>query len=71
MNWTPEAMDRLERAVAEGSRVRLLRRGTEYVVLPRDLRDDYGSEVLTATHLGTGDAMEFRLDEVEGFAVVG
>ena len=70
MNWTPDALDRLERAMAEGGRVRLRRRGTEMVLLPRRLRHDYGGEVLLAQHLGTGDAVEVPLDEVEFFAVL-
>ena len=70
MNWTPDALDRLERAMAEGGRVQLRRRGAEMVLLPRRLRNDYGGEVLVAQHLGTGDAVEVPLDEVEWFAVL-
>ena len=70
MNWTPDALDRLERAMAEGGRVQLRRRGMEMVLLPRSLRHDYGGEVLLAQHLGTGDAVEVPLDEVEWFAVL-
>ena len=70
MNWTPDALDRLERAMAEGGRVQLRRRGTEMVLLPRRLRHDYGGEVLVARHLGTGEAVEVPLDEVEWFAVL-
>jgi hypothetical protein len=70
VNWTPDALDRLERAMAEGGRVQMRRRGTEMVLLPRRLRHDYGGEVLVAQHLGTGDAVEVPLDEVEWFAVL-
>lgn len=70
MNWTPDALDRLERAMDEGSRVQLRRRGTEMVLLPDRLRHDYGGEVLVAHHLGTGDRVEVPLSEVEWFSVL-
>lgn len=70
MNWTPDALDRLERAMSEGSRVQLRRRGTEMVLLPDRLRHDYGGEILVAHHLGTGDRVEVPLGEVEWFTVL-
>jgi len=70
VNWTPDALDRLERAMDEGSRVQLRRRGTEMVLMPSRLRHDYGGEVLIAHHLGTGDRVEVPLDEVEWFNVL-
>ena len=70
MNWTPDALDRLERAMAEGTRVQLRRRGTEMVLVPDRLRHDYGGEVLMAHHLGTGDRVEVPLHEVEYFSVL-
>ena len=70
MHWSPTQMDRLERAIDEGARIRMVRRGTEMMLLPRLIRHDYGSEVLRATHLGTGDTVDVRLDEVDEFAVL-
>jgi hypothetical protein len=70
VNWTPDRLDRLERAITERSRVQLSRRGTEFVIVPLSLRTDIGSEVLTATHPNTGDRIEFRLDEVDYFTVL-
>ena len=70
MNWTPDALDRLERAIAAGGRVQLRRKGTEIVLLPDRLRHDYGGEVLHGRHLGTGDQVQVPLDEVEWFAVI-
>ena len=70
MNWTPDALDRLERALDEGLRVQMRRRGTEMVLLPDRLRHDYGGEVLVAHHLGTGDRVEVPLSEVESFHVL-
>lgn len=68
-HWTPADIDELERAITEGARVQLLRRGTEYVVRPRDLRSRGTSEVLRATTY-TGDELNFNLDEVESFSIL-
>lgn len=70
MNWSPDSLDRLERALDEGARVRLRRKGAELVLLPERLRHDYGGEILVGQHLGTGDRVEVPLDEVEWFAVI-
>jgi hypothetical protein len=70
VNWTPDALDRLERAIDERARVQLRRLGAEVVLLPDRLRHDYGGEVLIGRHLGTGDRVEVPLDEVEWFAVI-
>jgi hypothetical protein len=70
VNWTPDALDRLERAIDEGRRIRVRRGGTESVLTPRAIRDDYGGERLLALHLGTGDAVEVPLHEVEWFTVL-
>jgi hypothetical protein len=70
VNWTPDALDRLERAMSEGGRVQLRRRGTEMVLLPDRLRHDYGGEILVARHLGSGDRVEVPLSEVEAFTVL-
>lgn len=71
MIWRHAELDRLERAISEGARVQISRRGTEFVVLPQALRTDIGSEVLSATHPGTGEPIEFRLDEIDRFDVIG
>ncbi len=70
MNWPPEAMQRLERAIIEGERIWISRRGTEYVLLPRSLRSEGAGEVLTATTT-LGDDLRFRLDEIEAWEVIG
>jgi hypothetical protein len=66
LNWTPDALDRLERAIADRARVQLRRRGTEYVLVPERIRNDFGGEVLEARH-PTGGALEIPLDEIEAF----
>jgi hypothetical protein len=70
VNWTPGELDRLERAMDDGSRVQVRRRGMEMVLLPSRLRHDFGGEVLVAHHLGTGDRVEVPLSEVEWFSVL-
>lgn len=69
MNWTPDEMDRLERAIVEESRIQIARRGTEYVVIPREITSGEGTEILHALNT-TGDELSFRLSELESFEVV-
>ncbi|HEX2202989.1 MAG TPA: hypothetical protein VHG91_06815, partial [Longimicrobium sp.] len=69
MNWTPDAYDRLERAIAERSRVQLWRKGSPLVLVPERIRLDFGTEVLTV-RLAAGERMEFPLEEVDRFVVL-
>jgi hypothetical protein len=61
--------DVLERAILDKRRIALLRRGTEYVVVPTRLSLDGGREAIIARH-PSGSVMTFYLDEVQGFEVV-
>jgi len=70
MRWTPEELDRLERAIMDGTRVQLCRRGTELIVVPQDVRARLGRDILRARRVGTGEMDEFPLDEVETFEVL-
>ncbi len=70
MNWPPAAMEQLERAIVEGARIWISRRGTEYVLVPREVRSEGTAEVLTATTI-LGDEHRFRLDEIEAWEVIG
>lgn len=69
MNWSPEEVDRLERAIVEGSRVQLSRRGTEYVVVPREIQSEGSAEILIGT-TNAGDDLRFALDEIDSFDVL-
>lgn len=69
MHWSPERMDRLERAIVEGTRVQLFRRGSEFVVIPRELVSRGGREFLVATTYAGRD-LSFALDELEDFDVI-
>ena len=62
--------DALERAVTDGRRIAIYRRGTEYIVVPRRLRIQGGREALEAVHPTTGDRITLWLDEVDSIEVV-
>lgn len=70
MRWRPQDLDRLERAIDEGARIQLSRRGTEYVIAPRELRGEGTDEVIVAVHPNTGEEMRFRLSEIDSFVVL-
>ena len=62
--------DALERAVTDGRRIAIYRRGTEFVVVPRRRRLDRGREAIDSVHPTTGDEITFFIDEVESIEVV-
>jgi hypothetical protein len=55
----------LEQAIASGLRIAVVRRGTEFVVVPERLRLVTGREVLDARHPSTGDRLTLFLDELD------
>lgn len=67
---THDQYDALERAITEGSRIAVYRRGTEYVVVPMRLRVADGREAVEATHPTTGESMTLWIDEVDSIEVV-
>lgn len=68
---TTKQYDALERAVREGSRVSVIRRGTEYVIVPKSIKLRSGKEAIETQNPTTGDAMVIFLDDIESFVVVG
>ena len=68
--FTHDQYEALERAIAEGQRIAVYRRGTEYVVIPAALRLMEGREAVEAVHPTTGERIILILDEIEGFEVV-
>ena len=62
--------DALERAIREGTRVAVFRRGTEFVVIPQRLRIAGSREAVESVHPTTGDGITFYLDEVDSIEVV-
>jgi hypothetical protein len=68
-HWRPADLDRLERAIVEGTRVMITRRGTEYVLVPREIRSRGTDEALIGTTV-IGDDLEFALGEIDRFVVL-
>lgn len=62
--------DALERAVTNGTRIAVHRRGTEYLVIPLALRLRDGRELIEARNPTTGDSMTLYLDELDAIEVV-
>jgi hypothetical protein len=67
---THSQYDALERAVADGRRIAVYRRGTEYVVVPTRLRTESGREAIDAIHPATGDHLRLFIDELDSIEVV-
>jgi hypothetical protein len=63
--------DVLERAILEGFRISVRRRGTEYVVVPTRLRLEGGRESIEAQNPTTGDHLVLHVDEIDGLELVG
>lgn len=68
---TPGEYDRLERAVAEGRRIVIARRGREIVLIPERLSLRGGREFIEARHPTTGDRVVIGIDDMDGFEAVG
>ncbi len=62
--------DALERAVNKQQRVMVMRRGTEYLVIPERLTLIRGREAIIARHPSTGAALTLYLDEADALEVV-
>lgn len=67
---THQQYDALERAVTEGNRIAVWRRGTEYVVVPQRVRIAGGREAIEAVHPTTGQHLTLFIDEVDAIEVV-
>ncbi|HVH39727.1 MAG TPA: hypothetical protein VM764_06880 [Gemmatimonadaceae bacterium] len=62
--------DAVERAIIDGSRLSVRRRGGEFLVIPESLVVRDRRESLIARHPTTGARLVIHLDEVEGIEVV-
>ncbi|MBA3495503.1 MAG: hypothetical protein M3Q93_07550 [Gemmatimonadota bacterium] len=71
VRWTADRMDQLEHAARNGHRVALNRRGTEYIVVALRVTSVDSHEVLIGRLPMTGEDLEFRLDQIDSFQVVG
>jgi predicted DNA-binding transcriptional regulator YafY len=70
IRWTTDRMDQLENAARKGLRVALSRRGTEYIVVAQRVTSVGTHEALVGWLPMTGEALTFRLDEIESFQVI-
>lgn len=68
---TTKQYDALERAITDGSRIAVYRRGTEYIVIPERIRLLLGREAIEAQNPTTGDRLTLFLDEMDGLEIVG
>lgn len=62
--------DALERAIVARRRVMVMRRGTEFLVIPERLTLIGGREAVIARHPSTGAALTLYLDEADAFEVL-
>lgn len=65
MQPTTAQYDVLERAIVDGTRITIMRRGTEYVVIPERLRVESGREIIVARHPSTGHRLELVIGEID------
>ena len=63
-------MDQLERAVRDGRRVLVVRRGSEFVVFARRVETRRSKEIFVGILPMTGDEIVFELGQVEDFQVI-
>lgn len=68
--WTAADYNLLEAAIARGSRVAVLRKGGELVIVPRRLSMRGGREAIEGQHPATGETVVLNLDEIERLDVV-
>ena len=62
--------DALERAIVDGQRIAVMRRGTEYLVIPISIGLRNGKETIEAVHPTTGERLTLVIDDVEDIEVV-
>ncbi len=62
--------DALERAIVDGQRIAVMRRGTEYIVIPTSIGLRQGKETIEALHPTTGERLTLVIEDVEEIEVV-
>ncbi len=70
IRWSPERLDQLERAIRDGRRVAIMRRGTEYIVIPTRITHRDNQDAFFGRLPMTGEELLFTLTEVEAFQVL-
>ncbi len=71
MRWTTARMDQLERAIRDGLRISLMRRGSEHIVVARRLTTVGSRDAVIGLVPMTGAELTFVLDDVEDFQLLG
>ena len=67
---THQQYDQLERAVLDGTRVSIYRRGTEYIVVPLRIGLQGSDEIIEARNPTTGDTITLKLGEIDSIDFV-
>ncbi len=67
---THQQYDQLERAVLDGTRVSIYRRGTEYIVVPLRIGLRGRDEIIEARNPTTGDTITLKLAEIDSIDFV-
>ena len=62
--------DALESAIANGRRIVICRRGTEFIVVPTRLAVLDGRESISAVHPTTGERITLYIDEIDSIDAV-
>lgn len=68
--FTTRDYDLLEAAISRGQKIALMRRGTEYIVVPNRLRQHEGREAIDSIHPTTGERITVYVDEISRLEVV-
>ena len=67
---TVAGYDALENAIRDGARIAVMRRGTEYLVIPMRLVQRGRREAIEARHSSTGQPLTLWVDEADTIEVV-
>ncbi len=70
MQLTVKQYDALERAISDGRRISIFRRGTEFLVIPVRLVLRNRRECIEARHPTTGDHLTLWIDEADAVEIV-
>ena len=70
MRWTSARMDQLERAVRDGLRVSLMRRGSEHIIVARRLTTVRSRDAVVGLVPMTGHELTFVLDDLDDFQLL-
>ncbi|HET7043029.1 MAG TPA: hypothetical protein VFI13_13510 [Gemmatimonadales bacterium] len=70
MRWNSTRMDQLERAVRDGLRISLMRRGSEHIVIARRLTTVRSRDAVVGLVPMSGHELTFVLDELDDFQLL-